>query len=306
MRTSDFHLLVMSRFRIKCKGVFELVFYIFILSTSIVRAECVPTPDCAEIGYTESSCDGDSLKCPFDTSKLLCIPCDSMYKHDCQGSNYVGGIGNPCKNKYIDCSCVIGAIKDDGNCICNNQCSVGAIYYSDGTCSDCVFSNKQAIGVIIKDNNIAMALLRTWVYWSYGYSDVTNLTNITTDTNAKSNYTGTNNTTIIVNMFGANADINTNAGVFCYNYAPAGLEELKNRWYLPSAGEFFSYVYKNYEIISSTLVNKLGWGSFTETFWTSNEYDTHYAWQINIANGNVFTKYKYEYSAPTTCFITIQ
>ena len=132
--------------------------------TGTVKAECVPTPDCTELGYTATSCEGKFVCCPFDMSKLFCIPCDSKYKYDCQGSNYTGGIGSTCKNKYIDCSCVIGAIKNDGNCICNNQCSVGAIYYSDGTCSDCVFNDKQAIGVIIKDNDIAMALLRTWVY----------------------------------------------------------------------------------------------------------------------------------------------
>ena len=43
----------------------------------ITNAECVPVPDCASIGYTETSCDGDSIKCPFDTTKLKCIPCDS-------------------------------------------------------------------------------------------------------------------------------------------------------------------------------------------------------------------------------------
>ena len=46
-------------------------------------AECVPVPDCASIGYTETSCDGDSLKCPFDNTKLKCFPCDSSFRYAC-------------------------------------------------------------------------------------------------------------------------------------------------------------------------------------------------------------------------------
>ena len=37
-------------------------------------AVCTPTPDCASIGYTETSCETKSIKCPFDTSKLFVIP----------------------------------------------------------------------------------------------------------------------------------------------------------------------------------------------------------------------------------------
>ena len=45
-------------------------------------AECTPTPDCASIGYTETSCEGDSLKCPFDITKMMCMPCDSSFRYD--------------------------------------------------------------------------------------------------------------------------------------------------------------------------------------------------------------------------------
>ena len=38
------------------------------------QADCFPSPDCAELGYTvdASKCDGVALKCPWDTSKASC------------------------------------------------------------------------------------------------------------------------------------------------------------------------------------------------------------------------------------------
>ena len=66
--------------------------------TATANAECVPTPDCASIGYTATSCDGGFVRCPFDTSKLFCIPCDSTYKYTCSGTGYSGGEGSSCNN----------------------------------------------------------------------------------------------------------------------------------------------------------------------------------------------------------------
>ena len=86
--------------------------------TSIANAACTPTPDCATIGYTETGCEGDSLKCPFDISKLYCIPCDSSFKYECSGANMVGGIGSSCGRKYVSCECVSGATFSEGNCEC--------------------------------------------------------------------------------------------------------------------------------------------------------------------------------------------
>ena len=275
------------------------------------HATCTPTPDCTDMGYTETSCNGSFVRCPFDTSKLFCTPCDSSYQYDCTGDHIVRGIGNTCNEKFASCECDtnLGYYFNKGTCSCSDinatNCEVGDIYYADGRCSKEYVNCRNAVGVVVKDNSIVMALLRTWLYWSYDYSDVSNLSNINTDTVARTNYTGKANTEIIVNTYGTNADINTNASVFCYNYAPSGMESTKNKWYLPATGELFDYVYKNHSTISSTLINKLGWGSFSETYWTSNEYDTHYAWQINISTGSTFTKYKYEYSNPTTCFLTI-
>ena len=91
------------------------------------HATCTPTPDCASIGYTETSCENQSVKCPFDTSKLFCIPCDSSFKYDCNKEPSLAGIGASCNNKYSACECIKGAISVEGNCTCDNSCSVGNI-----------------------------------------------------------------------------------------------------------------------------------------------------------------------------------
>ena len=92
------------------------------LFSSNANAACTPVPDCVSIGYTETSCEGGSLKCPFDTSKLKCIPCDSSFRYDCRGDNISGGIGATCSGKYVTCECSPGAIFNNGECICDNSC----------------------------------------------------------------------------------------------------------------------------------------------------------------------------------------
>ena len=79
-----------------------------------VSAQCIPSPDCASLGYIETSCEGDSLKCPFDTSKLYCVPCDSSFKYACNGDNVANTVGDACNNKYVTCNCVAGATFNNG------------------------------------------------------------------------------------------------------------------------------------------------------------------------------------------------
>ncbi len=73
---------------------------------NVYAEPCTPTPDCDAIGYTETSCEGDSLKCPFDITKLYCIPCDSSFKYTCDGTNEVG-VGGSCGGKYVSCEVVV-------------------------------------------------------------------------------------------------------------------------------------------------------------------------------------------------------
>ena len=80
-----------------------------LLTSTTVHAECVPYPSCASIGYTETSCETQAVKCPFDASKLFCLPCDTKYQYSC---NEIGqtGSGTSCQGKYENCNCVSGYV----------------------------------------------------------------------------------------------------------------------------------------------------------------------------------------------------
>ena len=114
-------------------------------------ASCAIT-DCASLGYTDSSCSGEGLKCPFgeawfcggtaaeDCIKLgydktctgagesgagetcngkyqSCI-CDSAYKYACSGTGYAGGAGTACGGKYTKCNCTSPYTWTSGACKC--------------------------------------------------------------------------------------------------------------------------------------------------------------------------------------------
>ncbi len=267
-----------------------------------VYGECTPTPDCASIGYTETSCDGDSLKCPFDTSKLYCIPCDSSFKYDCTGENITGGTGSACGGKYVSCECNEGTVFNNGECICDTSCSVGNIYYSDRTCSSCVVSGKTAIGIVVKDNELVMSNKKSSaMYWSDAYID-TSLTNYSTADEAKTDFNGKSNTAVIVAEHPTET-VDNNAAIYCNSYSTEGTNA--GDWYLPAAGELYSYVYGNYSVLNDTWVNKLAWNtSLSNAFWSSAEHDIYCVWVVVSSHGGIRTGYK-PFGEAVSCFLDI-
>ncbi len=268
------------------------------------HATCTPTPDCASIGYTETSCEGNSLKCPFDTSKLFCVPCDSSFRYNCSGDNITGGIGSACGGKYVSCECSAGSVFKNGACACDDSCTVGAIYYSDGTCSACVDSNKTAIGVVVKDNELVISQIRsTGMEWGGYGTDISTLTNYSSYTDAKTDFSGKDNTAKIVAHFGEDVDTTLHAGVFCHKYTTEGTNA--GDWYLPAAGELYSYVYGNYSKLLDTWKNKLAWDtSFSYDFWSSSEYNSKRAWYVGSDNGGMYNGNKSN-TRSVSCFLAI-
>ncbi len=267
-----------------------------------VYAECTPTPDCASIGYTETSCEGDSLKCPFDTSKLKCMPCDSSFKYTCEGDNITGAIGITCGGKYVSCECFVGGKFNNGMCVCDTACTVGAIYYSDGSCSTCVIPSKTAIGIVVKDNELLMTQKLTSVTWSSSYTGVAGITETTNSTNAKQDFNGKSNTLAIVETF-TNDTIDNNAAIYCNSYSTDGTNV--GDWYLPAVGELYSYVYGNYSKINIAMT-KLNWVFGSYIFWSSSERDGGSAWNINPSNGGMLYGYGGKLgNYPVTCFLSI-
>ena len=239
-----------------------------------VSAQCITPPDCASIGYTETSCDGNSLKCPFDTSKLYCPPCDSSFKYSCSGENIKKPIGNACNNKYAACECIKGATYFNGECSCDIACeTIGNIYYSDGSCSSCIDENKTAVGVVAQEDSIVLALNIPNLTFSPDFVDIPDLDNFSTAALAINDIDGQANTTKIANYYGSTIDSLTYGATFCYFYAPEGFETSQNRWYLPAAGEYMNNIYPNISTIIKTWA-RLGvsFSLYNGNIWTSTEW----------------------------------
>ena len=266
-----------------------IVWIICCLFSFNAHATCTPAPDCASIGYTETSCETISLKCPFDQTKLYCFPCDSSYQYSCSNPNEYGD-GESCKGKYKSC--------------CNTSCSVGNIYYSDGTCSSCVDTTKTAVGVVMKNKENELIISSVNLVRSNWAPSVTNITSLTAfdDANdAKNDYNGVSNTQIIVDYFGTS--VTGVAGVYCYNYAPEVWENTKGMWYLPAVGELYFYLYENIDIIEN-IWSKLSINLGTSFFWTSTRKDSTNVWAVNIDTGALH--YGQIDNCSVLCFFKVQ
>ncbi len=273
---------------------------LFCLLSTTAYAECTPAPDCASIGYTETSCETTSLKCPFDTSKLYCLPCDSKYQYTCSGDNITGGVGSTCNGKYASCECGSGFEWNDNSCEEKPDCTVGMIYYSNKYCSTVLDSTKTAIGIVIKDNELIMNEL-TYMSWSSSLTD-TSLTNMLSsqaivDMNGKSN-----TATIVATHTSLGETISTSAAIYCNEYSTDGTNT--GDWYLPAAGELYSYIYGNYNVINTTM-STLGWIWGEPWLWSSSEKSNGIAWYVHSSGGmdDSFGKNK-AYSV--ACFLDIR
>jgi len=258
--------------------------------TNMAHAECTPTLDCASIGYTETSCETTSLKCPFDTTKLKCLPCDSSFKYDCNGDNITGGSGTTCNGKYVSCECASGTTFNNGECVCGEftltDCLVGTIYYSNGKCSNDYISCQNPIGVVVKDNELVMSAPIRMVWGNYG-TDVSGLTNISSSSTAKTDMNGKSNTSIIASEHSSSGLTSSNsAAIYCNSYSTDGTSV--GDWYLPAAGELYSYVYGNYDTINP-VATTMGWTYFDGyAFWSSSENSNYYAWHVDSDDGTMY------------------
>ena len=150
----------------------KILFGLSLLMASDVYADtCIPKPDCADMGYTKTSCSGAYLKCPFDTSKMACLADENA----------------------------------------GRLCLVGMIYYSDGTCDSVVYLTKTPIGVVVKTNELVMSLVTESMTWASSYVDVSGVTNYTSKTSATTDYNGKANTLAIVSAYPSDTTSNNAA-----------------------------------------------------------------------------------------------
>ena len=146
-----------------------------------INAQCVATQDCATLGYTETSCSGGTgVKCPFG-NKWACFKSESEFCNEygftlsCTGEGYSGGSGKACNGKYSECTCAAGYTWNNSSQKCEYDCVIGALYYSDGTCSNSKVSGKTLLGVVIYSNGasgggwiMTVKPVKTGIAWDTG------------------------------------------------------------------------------------------------------------------------------------------
>lgn len=174
-----------------------------ILSSPAAAQNCTVPPSCESLGYvkTAADCEGlDTLKCPFDQSKLYCP----------QGGGNI------------------------------SAAAPGAILYSDGTISDGVIASKTPVGIVAYVNGstrFAVALTEIETIWSNGYEDVSCLTDYNSPSTAMTDMNGKTNTMCLINH---SSHYSYPAAEYCNNYKPVSSGTGSGGWYLPAAGELYS------------------------------------------------------------------
>jgi len=239
-----------------------LIILCLLIANEVYAQSCIPKPDCADMGYTETSCDGAYIKCPFDTSKMACLT--ERYE-----------LATPL------------------------NCAVGMIYYADGSCSLTYDNSKVVTGIVVKDNALVMSkpIVMTW---SSAYID-TSLTNMSSS-QAIADMNGKSNTAVIVSAYSGEST-SKNAAIYCNSYT-GGIPGTAGRWYLPAAGELYTYIHGNYATLNS-LVSTIGWSNFSSTFWSSSEYSSTSAWYVNSDGGNMSSSSKNNRNYSVSCLLAL-
>ncbi len=258
---------------------------------------CTPSPDCASLGYTESSCpDGAGIKCPWGNT-WFCTKekCDTSFQYTCSGTGYAGGASEACNGKYQQCMCTSGYEWKNGACQkkpaeqaewgkCNGyaqNCNIGDFIFSDRTCSSQKILGKTPIAVVVyksADGNCAQAMALNVIgkhRWSGISSDVPGLTNYTSAYEASQDVNSCQNTKTIIAK-----DVDS-AAVVTQEYMTAGTSA--GDWCLPAAGIATS-IKKNRSAINRGF--NLAGGSSIEQYdsyyWTSSEHDRNLAWCLYL------------------------
>ena len=251
---------------------------------------CTATPDCASLGYTQSSCpENNGVRCPWGDAWFCTKTCSEMgFNYTCSGTGYASGAGSACGGKYVSCECAEGYVWENGSCVeyspewgtCTGlaaNCSLGDILFSDGTCSANTVSGKTPIAVVVyKSGNCgqAMALksIGNYQWGDYGI-DVWGVTNYDSSSDASKDYDSCGNTAKII----AEGDKSEFPAAWAaHEYKTAGTEA--GDWCLPAAGIFTS-IYNNQSTINTGFTRAKGTKFTTSTYaWSSSEHHGNYAW----------------------------
>ena len=254
-------------------------------------AQCVATQDCATLGYTETSCSGgNGVKCPFG-NKWACFKSESEIKNQlcselgftlsCTGTGYSGGSGKACNGKYSECTCAAGYTWNNSSQKCEYDCVIGALYYSDGTCSNSKVSGKTLLGVVIYEKSasqngwiMTVKPVKTGIAWDTGSYYSTGIT-----------YKEVSASCLNTKKLVANGSRFAAANA-ANNYKPTGTPSGKS-WCLPSY-DLLNNLNNSTNLakvnagITTAGGKKIGFGTSSsyENVWSSSEDDRYCAWNF--------------------------
>ena len=267
-----------------------------------INAQCVATQDCATLGYTETSCSGGSgVKCPFG-NKWACFKSDSEvcqqygFTLSCTGSNQTG-VGKACNGKYSECTCATGYVWNDSSQKCEDataNCVIGALYYSDGTCSQDKLSSKTLLGVVIYEKSasqngwiMTVKPIKTNITWSV-YGTTTGITDKAIIASC------TNTQKLVAKGSSYQAAITAN------NYKPTGTPSGKS-WCLPSYDLLnnlnnsvnFAKVNAGITTAGGTILGNVyeSRNYYYEGVWSSSEDSSDRAWNFYADTSGSFSMY---------------
>lgn len=241
------------------------------LIPTLTYAQCTTTPDCAAMGYKETTNKGGCLKCP--TGNGWYCP-------------------QPKEEKAVLGECT-GYAKN---------CSIGQILNSDGTCSSDKVSGKTPLGIVvaIKDNcGYAMTEnpIERYIKWSTeevntGAFQSSNWQDAIKDFDVSGNMT---------KIIQSGNSTTYPAAYAAMNYAPSAALTSKGKWMLPTAG-ILNSLYTNLNAINNTI-SKLGGTQLKgedEHIWSSSEYSRYGVWVLSLSTstygGGVYAGSKYSSS----------
>ena len=277
------------------------------LIPNLTFAQCVATQDCATLGYTETSCSGgNGVKCPFG-NKWACFKSDSEFCNEygftlsCTGTNQTGGAGKACNGKYNICKCAANLTwnADTKSCEANTaNCTIGALYYADGTCSNDYISSKKLLGIVIYEKSASQngwvmthKPVATDIAWGGYGTDIPGLTNITSESSLTDIQASCTNTDKITAQ--------GNSSKYPAAWATKNYKEGGKTWCLPSGGLLRNALdnsanFTKFNAAILEIQSKAGTSAATilgntyngaESVWSSSEYSYYDAWSFS-ANPN--------------------
>ena len=247
------------------KRIFYYTTTAIIISCGITQAQtCVPTPTCSSLGYTSSTaCDG-GLKCPFGNY------------WNCDLANKI----NEVTTQLTELKNEIAQQQQQENCV------IGAILYSDMSCSSTVVAGKTPIGVVVYIGPkgyqaIALESIGNGS-WSSKSVDISTLPNYSQEYFPTKDYDSCESTEKIMAAGDKSA---YPAAWVAHEYKTTGTQA--GDWCLPAAGIFTS-IYDNKDVINAglSLADGSEFSDYYTDIWSSSEESSGYALYGDFYNGS--------------------